>query len=344
VSLLQEVAVGEPDPIRPRRVTGSTTRVVASKVLRAFVTLAFVVVFNFFLFRLLPGDPIGLYTRGRNMDPEQIAALREELNRPIWEQFLTYIRNPFDPGIDSTRFSQPVWELIGERIWPTVLLLGTAIVIATIVGIWIGIRAGWKPGSRFDKVSTGTTLTLYSMPEFWLGMMLLIVLGVGAFGLPGLFPVGGISSPGVDTSTPAGWLNVLWHMFLPCLTLTLIYLADYSLVMRASLIDERKQEYLMLARAKGLRDVMVRKRHAVPNALLPTITLIFLSLGFVVTGAITVETVFSWPGLGLLTYEALRGPDIPLLQATFLLFSIAVIGANLIAELLYVIIDPRVRQ
>ena len=344
MSLLQEVAVGEPDPIRPRGVTGSTTRVVASKVLRAFVTLAFVVVFNFFLFRLLPGDPIGLYTRGRNMDPEQIAALREELNRPIWEQFLTYIRNPFDPGIDSTRFSQPVWELIGERIWPTVLLLGTAIVIATIVGIWIGIRAGWKPGSRFDKVSTGTTLTLYSMPEFWLGMMLLIVLGVGAFGLPGLFPVGGISSPGVDTSTPAGWLNVLWHMFLPCLTLTLIYLADYSLVMRASLIDERKQEYLMLARAKGLRDVMVRGRHAVPNALLPTITLIFLSLGFVVTGAITVETVFSWPGLGLLTYEALRGPDIPLLQATFLLFSIAVIGANLIAELLYVIIDPRVRQ
>ena len=344
MSLLQEVAVGEPDPIRPRRGTGSTARIIGSKVLRAVVTLAFVVVSNFFLFRLLPGDPIGLYTRGRNMDAEQIAALREELNRPVWEQFITYVRNPFDPGIDSTRFSQPVWELIGERIWPTLLLLGTAIVLASIIGIWIGIRAGWKPGSRFDKVSTGTTLTLYSMPEFWLGMMLLIVLGVGAFGLPGLFPVGGISSPGVDTSTPAGWLNVLWHMTLPCLTLMLIYLADYSLVMRASLIDERKQEYLMLARAKGLRDVMVRKKHAVPNALLPTITLIFLSLGFVVTGAITVETVFSWPGLGLLTYEALRGPDSPLLQAIFLMFSIAGIGANLIAELLYVIIDPRVRQ
>ncbi|MEY3734013.1 MAG: Dipeptide transport system permease protein DppB [Actinomycetota bacterium] len=344
MSLLQEVAVGEPDPIRPRRGTGSTARVIGSKVLRAVVTLAFVVVFNFFLFRLLPGDPIGLYTRGRNMDAEQIAALRAELNRPIWEQFFTYIRNPFDPGIDSTRFSQPVWELIGERIWPTLLLLGTAIVLASIIGIWIGIRAGWKPGSRFDKISTGTTLTLYSMPEFWLGMMLLIVLGVGAFGLPGLFPVGGIASPGVDTGTPAGWLNVLWHMALPCLTLTLIYLADYSLVMRASLIDERKSEYLMLARAKGLRDVMVRKKHAVPNALLPTITLIFLSLGFVVTGAITVETVFSWPGLGLLTYEALRGPDIPLLQAIFLMFSIAVIGANLIAEILYVVIDPRVRE
>lgn len=345
MSLLQDVAVGEPQPLpRWSRGKGSTLRVAGGKVLRAFITLVFVVIFNFFLFRLLPGDPIGLYTRGRNQDPAQIAQLRAELNKPVLEQFLTYVRNPFDTTIDSTRFSRPVWEMIGERLWPTLLLLGTATLLASFIGIWVGIRSGWKPGGRFDRVSTGTTLTLYAMPEFWLGMMLLIVFSVGAFGIPGLFPVGGISTPGVDTSTPIGWLNVLWHMVLPCATLTLIYLADYSLVMRASLIDERKQDYLTLARAKGLRDAMVRKKHAVPNALLPTITLIFLSLGFVVTGAITVETVFSWPGLGLLTYEALRGPDIPLLQAIFLMFSIAVIGANLIAELLYVFIDPRVRS
>lgn len=317
---------------------------VTSRVLRAVVTLVFVVIFNFFLFRMLPGDPIGLYTRGRNQDAEQLLELRRALNKPLLEQFLTYMRNPFDQAIDSTRFSRPVWEMIGERVWPTILLLGTAILVASIIGIWIGIRAGWKPGSRFDRMSTGVTLMLYSMPEFWLGMMLLIVFSVGAFGIPGFFPVGGMSTPGVDTSTPLGWLNVLWHLVLPCSTLILIYLADYALVMRASLIDERKQEYLTLARAKGLRDAVVRKRHAVPNALLPTITLIFLSLGFVVTGAITVETVFSWPGLGLLTYEALRGPDIPLLQAIFLMFSIAVIVANLIAELLYVVFDPRVRS
>ena len=317
---------------------------VASRVLRAVVTLVFVVIFNFFLFPMLPGDPIGLYTRGRNQDAEQLLELRRALNKPLLEQFLTYMRNPFDQAIDSTRFSRPVWEMIGERVWPTILLLGTAILVASIIGIWIGIRAGWKPGSRFDRMSTGVTLMLYSMPEFWLGMMLLIVFSVGAFGIPGFFPVGGMSTPGVDTSTPIGWLNVLWHLVLPCSTLILIYLADYALVMRASLIDERKQEYLTLARAKGLRDAVVRKRHAVPNALLPTITLIFLSLGFVVTGAITVETVFSWPGLGLLTYEALRGPDIPLLQAIFLMFSIAVIVANLIAELLYVVFDPRVRS
>ncbi len=328
-----------PRPLRQR----SLGILVGWKVLRAAITLAFVVVFNFFLFRMLPGDPIGLYTRGRNQDPEQIAELRRELNQPLLTQFIEYIRNPFSTTIDSTRFSRPVWEMIGERLWPTILLLGTAIILSTVIGVWIGIRSGWKPGSRFDRVTTGGTLTLYSMPEFWLGMMLLIVFGVGALGIPGIFPVGGIVTPGVDTSTPAGWLNVLWHMTLPCLTLTLIYLADYGLVMRASMLDERKQEYLLTARAKGLRDIVVRRRHAVPNALLPTITLIFLSLGFVVTGAITVETVFSWPGLGLLTYEALRGPDIPLLQALFLLFSVAVIGANLIAELLYVAIDPRVR-
>jgi len=344
VSLLQEVAAGEPDPIGRARLPRATLWTAGSKVVRAAITLAFVVVFNFFLFRLLPGDPIGLYTRGRNQDASQLAELRRALDRPIPEQFLSYLSNPFDPGIDSTRFSRPVWELIGERIWPTLLLVGTAVILASFIGIWLGIRSGWKPGSRFDKASTGATLTLYAMPEFWLGMMLLIVFSVGVFGIPGLFPVGGIVTPGVDTATVAGWLNVLWHLTLPCTTLMLIYLADYSLVMRASLIDERKQEYLSLARAKGLRDAMVRRKHAVPNALLPTITLIFLSLGFVVTGAITVETVFSWPGLGLLTYEALRGPDIPLLQAIFLLFSIAVIGANLIAELLYILVDPRVRS
>ncbi len=127
-------------------------------------------------------------------------------------------------------------------------------------------------------------------------------------------------------------------------TLTLVYLAEYALVMRSSLVDEMDEDYLTTARAKGLMDRYVRRRHAVPNAMLPTITLIFLNLGFTVSGAITVETVFSWPGLGLLSYEALRGPDVALLQAIFLLFSIGVVLANLVADLLYAVIDPRVRS
>lgn len=354
MSLIQEVAGGGgPDPVpgpppleRKRKgAKGLSPSLVFAlrKTGTALGTLLFVLVFNFFLFRMLPGDPIGLYTRGRNVPQEQLAALRAELDAPMVEQFFTYLRNPFSATINSAQFNRPVWELVTERIWPTVLLVGTAIVLASIIGVWIGIRAAWRRGQRFDKISTGVTLTLYSMPEFWLGMILLIVFGVGVAGLPGIFPIGGISTPGVDTSSPAGWLDVAWHMVLPVTTLTLVYLAEYALVMRSSLVDEMGEDYLTTARAKGLTDKKVRRKHAVPNALLPTVTLIFLNLGFTVSGAITVETVFSWPGLGLLSYEALRGPDVALLQAIFLLFSIGVVLANLAADLLYAVVDPRVR-
>jgi len=174
-------------------------------------------------------------------------------------------------------------------------------------------------------------------------MLLLIALGTGVGPLPAVFPVGGLSSPGVDSSSPAGWLDVGRHLFLPALTIVLGYLAEYSLIMRASLVEEVHADYVTTARAKGLRDVEVRQRHALRNALLPTSSLVLLNIGFVISGAITVETVFSWPGLGLLTYDALRGPDIPLLQALFLLFSLSVIAVNLVADVLYGVIDPRVR-
>jgi peptide/nickel transport system permease protein len=254
-----------------------------------------------------------------------------------------YLKNPFSQGVDSVKYHAPVWEVIGPRVGPTLLLVGTATLVATIVGVWLGIRSGWSRGGRFDKVSTSTTLVLYSMPEFWFGMIILIVFAVGIGPFPGVFPIGGLSTPGVDTSTPAGWLDVAWHLVLPVTTLAVIYLAEYSLIMRASIIEETGQDYLQTARAKGLMDRMVRKRHAVPNAMLPTMTLVFLNLGFVVGGAITIEYVFSINGLGSLTVDALSGPDVPLLQALFLLFSAAVILANLAADLLYGYFDPRVR-
>jgi len=318
-------------------------RWLAGKALAALLTLAFVLVFNFFLFRMLPGDPISLYTRGRNMDQDQLRELRARLNKPIQEQFFSYLKNPFSSGVDSTQFSRPVWDVIGDSVWPTVVLLGTSTVLATVIGIAIGIRAGWARDSAFDRGSTAVTLTLYAMPEFWLGMMLLILFSTGIGIFPGLFPSGGTLTPGLDQWSLDGIRDQLWHLCLPAATLTLGYLAEYSLVMRSSLVDERGQDYLTTARAKGLMDRMVRRRHAVPNALLPTITLVFLNIGFVVSGAITVETVFSWPGLGLLSYEAIRGPDVPLLQAIFLMFSIAVVIANAIADVVVAAVDPRVR-
>jgi peptide/nickel transport system permease protein len=345
VSSTQEVALAVPDHPTPRRYAGGGMGgYVVRRVLSAAGTLFFVLVFNFFLFRLLPGDPISLYTRGRNMDQEQLRQLRRDLDQPMLTQFVDYLTNPFSSGVDSTQFSRPVWDVIGDYVWPTVLLLGTATILSAVIGIAMGIRGGWSRGGSFDRASTGISLTLYAMPEFWLGMVLLILLSTGIGPLPGIFPSGGTITPGVDKWSLEGIVDQAWHLFLPALTLTLAYLAEYALVMRSSLVDELRQDYLTTARAKGMRDKRVRRSHAVPNALLPTVTLVFLNIGFVVSGAITVETVFSWPGLGLLSYQAIRGPDIPLLQAIFLLFSIAVVVANLVADIVVAAVDPRVRS
>jgi len=344
VSSTQEAALASADHPTPRRYAGGGLGTyVVRRVLSAAATMLFVLVFNFFLFRLLPGDPISLYTRGRNMDQEQLRELRRELDQPMLTQFVDYLTNPFSSGVDSTQFSRPVWDVIGDYVWPTVILLSTATILSAVIGIAIGIRGGWSRGGTFDRVSTGTSLTLYAMPEFWLGMVLLILLSTGVGPLPGMFPSGGTITPGVDKWSLDGILDQLWHLFLPALTLTLAYLAEYALVMRSSLVDELRQDYLTTARAKGMREKLVRRRHAVPNALLPTVTLVFLNIGFVVSGAITVETVYSWPGLGLLSYQAIRGPDIPLLQAIFLLFSISVVVANLVADVVVAAVDPRVR-
>jgi len=312
----------------------------------ALGSMAFVLVFNFFLFRVLPGDPVETLARNRLLSEESQVELRAVLglDGSLWQQFLTYLGNTFtgEFGISYT-YRLPVSELILDRLWPTVVLVGTSSVLAMVIGLRIGIRAAWERDGRFDRVSTGSTLTLYSMPEWWLGLLLLATLAVGIGPFPGIFPVGNLISPGVDATSIEGVFDQAWHLALPIVTLTLAYLADFSLIMRSSLIDELGEDYLNTARAKGLRDAMVRRRHAVPNALLPATTLIALTLGFVVSGAITIETVYSIPGLGLLTYDALLVPDYPLLQGTFLFFSAAVVVANLAASLLYGVLDPRVR-
>jgi peptide/nickel transport system permease protein len=313
----------------------------------ALGSLLFMLVVNFFLFRVLPGDPARTLGRGRFTTEEQLAAFNETygLDQPLPQQFLTFMKNTFtgELGISVRYPGTPVSELLLDRVWPTILVVGTATILAAVIGIWIGVRAAWNRGGTFDKTSTGSSLTLYSMPEWWLGMLLILVFAVGIGPLPGIFPTGGLHSTDVDPSSPAGVLDTIWHLVLPVTTLTLAYLADYALIMRSSLLDEIGEDYLTSARAKGLRDINVRNKHAVRNALLPTTTVAALSIGFVVTGAITIETVFSIPGLGLLTVEALNGPDFWLLQGTFLVSAVAVIIANLVVNLLYGVLDPRVR-
>jgi peptide/nickel transport system permease protein len=218
-----------------------------------------------------------------------------------------------------------------------VLLVGVGTVLATVLGVLIGIKGGWSRGSRFDTTTLYGSLVLYSMPEGWLGMLLLITFA----GSLGWLPAGGFSS-GDDTGLGAVF-DVANHLLLPCLTLTLGYIGEYAIVMRSSLLETVNEDYIQTAKAKGVPDRLIRRRHAVPNAILPTFTLIFLSFGYLLGGAIVIEAVFSWPGLGELTYDAIRQLDYPVIQAIFLITSTMVILFNLVADLLYGRLDPRVR-
>ncbi|MGB0099710.1 MAG: ABC transporter permease [Nocardioides sp.] len=339
-------ASAEAESRPPRRWRGGYSTYALGKVLGALGSLLFMLVVNFFLFRVLPGDPARTLGRGRLSTPEQVEEFNATygLNEPVMQQFITFVKNTAQGDLGySILYHRDVSEILLERLWPTLLLVGTSVVLAALIGVWMGIRAGWDRGGRFDRFTTGGSLTLYSMPEWWLGLMLIAVFAVGVGPFPGIFPTGGLHSVGVDPTSLEGVLDTAWHLALPVLTLTLAYLADYALIMRGSLIDELRSDYLTTARAKGLRDAKVRDRHAVPNALLPTTTVVALNFGFVVAGAITIETIFSIPGLGLLTTDALAVPDFWLLQGVFMLSSAAVILANLAANLLYGLLDPRVR-
>jgi peptide/nickel transport system permease protein len=316
---------------------------VSRKVAGSIVTLVFVVVFNFFLFRVVEGDPVATMFRGRNLTQQQRTDLTKQfgLDGSTTHQFVRYLEQTAHLNLGRTYESnEPVSTAIRRAAWPTIALVGISTLLSTVFGVLIGIAAAWKRGSPRDYSLTSFTMTTYAMPDFWLGMLLLVVFGVTL----GLFPIGGIVDPGSDATGLAKLAQEAHHIFLPCLTLTLAYLGEYALVMRSSLLETMREDYLILARAKGLRDAAVRNHHAVPNALLPVVTLIAINFGFILSGAIAVEAIFSWPGLGLATYAAIRAPDLPMLQGLFLVFSASVIFFNLVADLLYAYLDPRVRR
>ncbi len=307
----------------------------------ALLTLWFVLTANFFLFRIMPGDPIGLLARSQRLSAEALAHQLTlfGLDRPLPLQYLIYLKQTLTGHLGVSIISgTDISTLIAGRIWPTVLLVGVGTGLAALVGVLIGIKGGWARGTSFDRSSLYGSLLLYATPEGWLGMLLLITFA----GTLGWFPAGGYTSSSGDTAPQLG--DIASHLFLPALTLTLGYIGSFVIVMRSSMIDVKDEDYITTARAKGLSDGQVRRRHAVPNAFLPSFTLIVLSVGFILGGAIVVETVFSWPGLGLLTYQAIKDQDYPVLQAVFLLSSLAVIIANLVADITYGFLDPRIEE
>ncbi len=323
-----------------------TQRYIAGKVFQALLTLLFILTFNFFLFRILPGDPVAVLTKTQGVElsaeQQEELALELGLREPLPQQFVGYLGDTLRGDLGLSTLVDPgesVTSVFFRDLPKTLMLVGTSTIASVAIGIILGIYGGWRRGRAVDMSSMTGSLFLYSMPEFVLGSLLLLLFTKYLH----LFPSGGYKSVTGNLSGAAYVADVVNHMFLPWLTLTLAYVGEYYLVMRSSLLDVLGEEYITLARAKGLREKFVLRRHAVRNALLPTVTLVALSFGFVLGGAITVELVFSYPGVGKLSLDALRKQDYPVLQGTFLFFSMAVLIANLIADIIYGYIDPRVR-
>ena len=318
------------------------TRWLAGKAAAALLTLAFVIVFNFFLFRVM-GDPTTQLARLPQATPEEIEKLRADygLDKPVTGQFADYVGDTlrFDLGV-SQRSRQSVWTEIKDGLPWTLLLVGTGTLLATLIGSWMGVVAATRRGKKTDDSLLGFSLFTYAAPEYWIGIILILVLAVW---LP-IFPAGLQMTPGVEFSS---WLDeaadVAEHLILPATAMTLMLLGQYFLIMRSSMVDVLTEDFITVKRATGLPWERVVRRHAVPNALLPLVTLSAIQFGAVVGGAITIETIFSWPGLGELTFDAINDKDFPVLQGTFLIFSAGVIFANLLADCLYFFLDPRVQ-
>ena len=290
------------------------------------------------------GDPTAQLARLPRATPEEIQQLRAAygLDKPLLGQFADYVGDTvrLDLGI-SQRTRRPVWDEIGDALPWTLLLVGTGTLLATVVGTWLGIVAATRRGSRTDDSLLGFSLFTYSAPEYWIGLILILLFAVA---IP-VFPAGLQMTPGEQfESFWAQAVDVAQHLVLPSIALMLVLLGQYFVIMRSSMVDVLTEDFITVKRATGLPWNRVVRKHAVRNALLPLVTLAALQFGAVAGGVITIETIFSWPGLGELTYNAINDKDFPVLQGTFLVFSVAVIVANLLADALYFVLDPRVQS
>jgi len=340
----------------------SAYRHILNKVSWAILTVLFVIVLNFFLFRILPGDPARAGLRDPRLTQEAIQAIRvrfgldkpvincfQTLNpvrlgdcavNPLQTQFFIYVGNLLrgELGI-SYHSNRPVVDILGERLWNTVLLVGAGQLLSIIIGILLGVLAAWKLRTGIDYTALVSSLVAWSLPTFWLGIILLFI-GSRNFGLP----IGGKITVGANFATAwEGWLDAGRHLILPTLTFTIIFVGEYMLIMRSTMVDVLSEDFILTAKAKGLSAFQVLRDHALRNSMLPMVTIIALNLGFTVAGAIQIETVFSWPGIGQTIFQAVGRRDYPMLQGAFLVIAVSVIFANLAADLLYSYLDPRVR-
>jgi peptide/nickel transport system permease protein len=311
------------------------------------ISVIFLVILTvlFLLFRLAPGDPVS-----RMVDPSMTAEdarrLVEQLglDQPLGTQYIIYLKSFFrgDMGV-SFHYGVPVVDIIGKRLPNTILLFTTSVILAALTGIFFGKIAAWHKDKRVDSWLTIGALVCHTLFLPWLALIIIWLFGYRI----GWFPLNGILSPEIWTDPANGMivraLDILHHMALPLLTLFIIHFGSYLLVMRSSMLETLKEDYIITARAKGLEEKIIRNRHAAPNAALPVVTSVALSLAFSINGGALTETVFSWPGIGRELVFAVSNNDYPLALASFLLIAIVVLLANLLVDIMYAWLDPRIR-
>ncbi|GJD48975.1 Dipeptide transport system permease protein DppB [Methylobacterium crusticola] len=315
---------------------------IARRIGKGVVVLLAIVVLNFFLIRLAPGDPaLVMAGEAGAADEVFVAQLREKfaLDQPLPRQLASYVRNIV--GLDlgySVRQQMPVATLIGDRLPATLLLTGTAFLISLALGVLFGALAARRAGSLADTAITGVALLFYATPLFWVSLMAIIVFSVRLDWLPSF----GFETVGAGYAGLARAADIAHHLVLPAMTLGLFFMAVYVRMTRASMLEVMGLDFVKTARAKGLAEGVIQRRHVLRNALLPVVTLAGLQAGTLVGGAVLTETVFAWPGIGRLMYEALLQRDYNLLLGVFVVSSGMVLVFNLVTDVVYRVVDPRI--
>lgn len=313
------------------------------KVLQYSLVIFLVLTLNFLLPRLMPGNPL-VYLAGEDVgfmsSSEKEAILSKHgLNDSLMTQYVTYIKNILSGDFGySYQQKRPIMELIKDRLPWTLLLTGLNLLISTILGVIFGVIAAWRRGTKTDVNLLTGFMFLSAMPSFWIGMILVSIFAAKL----GWFPVFGGETAWANYT---GWerlKDIAHHLVLPLVTLVLISVTSTFMTMRYSMLNVLGEDYIMMAKAKGIRDRVIKYRHAMRNALLPVATVFMLSLGFMLGGATVIETVFAYPGIGRLMFESVLSRDYPLIQATFLIITFSVVIANFLADLIYPLLDPKV--
>jgi peptide/nickel transport system permease protein len=319
-------------------------RSLISRLLQGLALVLAVVVLNFVLVHAAPGDPVETIAGASGgMSPELMAELRAQygLDKPLLVQLGVYLAKVVQGDLGfSYYFNLPVASLIGERLPATLLLVVSAVLLAFLIGTTLGVLSARKPNGLLSQCITVLSLVGFAAPIFWVGIMLVILFA----SVWPILPVAGMRA--IDSDGGGGWvdmLDVAQHLVLPTITLSLVYLAQYSRLARSSMLDVLGSDFIRTARAKGLAERVVLYKHALRNALLPVVTVLGLQFGNVLAGAILVETVFNWPGLGRLAFESVLRRDYPTILGVLLFSSIVVVVMNQITDLCYRLIDPRIK-